>query len=61
MHLVAFHHTYLLSWPLSLESVVTADATMKESIEERKVAKGNDKQAVQEWAEEFEESVDEAD
>ena len=45
----------------SLESVVTAVATLKESLEETKFAEGEDKQAVQEWAEEFEESVDEAD
>lgn len=45
----------------SLESVVTAVATLKESLEETKFAEGEDKQAVQEWVEEFEESVDEAD
>ena len=45
----------------SLESVVTAVTTLKESIEEKKFAEGEDEQAVQEWSEEFEESVDEAD
>ena len=45
----------------SFESVVTAVTTLKESIEEKKFAEGEDEQAVQEWAEEFEESVDEAD
>ncbi|PFX26524.1 hypothetical protein AWC38_SpisGene8801 [Stylophora pistillata] len=45
----------------SLESVVTAVTTLKVSIEEKKFAEGEDEQAVQEWAEEFEESVDEAD
>lgn len=45
----------------SLQSVVTAVTTLKESIEEKKFAEGEDEQAVQEWAEEFEESVDEAD
>ncbi|PFX12136.1 hypothetical protein AWC38_SpisGene23954 [Stylophora pistillata] len=45
----------------SLEIVVTAVTTLKESIEEKKFAEGEDEQAVQEWAEEFEESVDEAD
>ena len=42
----------------SLESVVTAVTTLKESIEEQMFAEGKDDQAVQEWAEEFEESVD---
>jgi len=45
----------------SLESVVTAVATLTESLEEKKFAKGEDEQTVQEGAEEFEESVDEAD
>ncbi|PFX19971.1 hypothetical protein AWC38_SpisGene15593 [Stylophora pistillata] len=45
----------------SFESVVTAVTSLKESIEEKKFAEGEDEQAVQEWAEEFEESVDEAD
>ena len=45
----------------SLESVVTAVATLKESLEEKKFAKGEDEQTVQEWAEKFEESVDVAD
>lgn len=45
----------------SLESVVTAVTTLKESIEEKKFAEGEDKQAVQKWAEEFEALVDEAD
>ena len=45
----------------SLESVVTAVVTLKESLEEKKFAQGEDEQTVQEWAEEFEESVDEAD
>ena len=40
--------------------MVTAVTTLKESIE-KKFAEGEDEQAVQEWAEEFEESVDEAD
>lgn len=44
-----------------LESVVTAVTTLKESIEVKQFAEGEDEQAVQEWAEEFEESVDEAD
>ena len=45
----------------SLESVVTAVTTLMESIQEKKFAEGEDEQAVQEWTEEFEESVDEAD
>ena len=46
----------------SLESVVTAVTTLKESIEEKKFAEGEDEQAVQEWSEELEESpIDEAD
>ena len=45
----------------SLESVVTAVMTLKESIEEQVFAEGKDDQAVQEWAEEFEESVDAGD
>ena len=45
----------------SLESVVTAVTTLKESIEEQMFAEGKDDQAVQEWAEEFEESVDAGD
>lgn len=45
----------------SLESVVTAVMTLKESIEEQMFAEGKDDQAVQEWAEEFEESVDTGD
>ena len=45
----------------SLESVVTAVMTLKESIEEQMFAEGKDDQAVQEWAEEFEESVDAGD
>ena len=46
---------------VSLGSVVTAVTTFKESIEEKKFAEGEDEQAVQEWTEEFEESVDVAD
>ena len=34
----------------SLESVVTAVTTLKESIEEKKFAEGEDEQAVEEWA-----------
>lgn len=45
----------------SLDSVVTAVMTLKESIEEQMFAEGKDDQAVQEWAEEFEESVDAGD
>ena len=45
----------------SLESVVTAVTTLKESIEEQMFAEGKDDQAVQEWADEFEESVDTGD
>ena len=45
----------------SLESVVTAVMTLMESIQEKKLAEGEDKQAVQKRTEEFEESVDEAD
>ena len=45
----------------SLESAVTAVTTLMESIQEKKFAEGEDEQAVQEWSEEFEESVDEAD
>ena len=44
----------------SLESAVTAARTLMESIQEKKFAEGEDEQAVQEWSEEFEESVDEA-
>ena len=46
---------------VSLESVVTPVTTLMECIQEKKLAKGEDKQAVQKWTEEFEESVDEAD
>jgi len=45
----------------SLESVVTTVTTLKESIEENKFAAGEDEEAVQKWAEEFEESVDTGD
>ena len=45
----------------SLESVVTAATTLKDSLGEKKFAEGEDEQAVQEWTEELEESVDEAD
>ena len=38
---------------------MTAVTTLKEYIEE-KFTEGEDEQAVQEWAEEFEESLDEA-
>ena len=40
---------------------MTAVTTLMESIQEKKFAEGEDEQAVQEWTEEFEESVDEAD
>ena len=45
----------------SLEGVVTAVATLKESMEEQIFAEGKDDQAVQERAEEFEELVDAGD
>jgi len=45
----------------SPESVVTAVTTLEEAIEEKKFAEGEDEEAVQEWAEEFEESVDAGD
>ena len=45
----------------SLESMVTAVNTVKESIEEKKFAKGEEEEKVQEWAADVEAAVDEAD
>ena len=45
----------------SLESIVTVVNTLKESIEEKKFAKGEEEEKVQEWAADVEAAVDEAD
>ena len=44
-----------------LEGMVTAVNTLKESIEEKKFAKGEEEEKVQEWAADVEAAVDEAD
>ena len=46
---------------VSFEALVTAVVKLKESIEEQKFANGEDDEAVQEWADEIEQVVNEGD